>query len=90
LWTSLSDWWQYLLGANETIEIWMDHQNLQYFCKPHKLNHQQARWISELSEYKFRLVHKAGKSMGKADALSRMTGLEMGENNNKDIVLLKL
>ena len=27
--------------------------------------------------------------MGKADALSRMTGLEMGENDNKDIVLLK-
>ena len=27
--------------------------------------------------------------MGKADALSRMTGLETGENDNKDIVLLK-
>ena len=28
--------------------------------------------------------------MGKADALSRMTGLEMGVNDNEDIVVLKL
>ena len=27
--------------------------------------------------------------MGKADALSRMTGLETGVNDNKDIILLK-
>ena len=27
--------------------------------------------------------------MGKADALSRMTGLEMGVNDNKDVILLK-
>ena len=27
--------------------------------------------------------------MGKADALSRMTGLEMGVNDNKNIILLK-
>lgn len=27
--------------------------------------------------------------MGKADILSRMTGLETGKNNNEDIVLLK-
>ena len=27
--------------------------------------------------------------MGKADALSRMTGIETGVNDNKDIILLK-
>ena len=27
--------------------------------------------------------------MGKADALSRMTGLEKGENDNANVVLLK-
>ena len=71
---SLDEWRQYLLGANEPVEIWTDHQNLQYFRKPQKLNHRQARWVTELSEYEFKLFHKPGKSMGKADALSWMTG----------------
>ena len=35
---SLADWRQYLLGARCTFEIWTDHQNLQYFRKPQKLN----------------------------------------------------
>ena len=45
---SLSDWRQYLLGAKCTFEIWTDHQNLQYFRKPQKLNRRQARWQTEL------------------------------------------
>ena len=40
-------------------------------------------------EYKIELFHKPGKMMGKADAMSRMTGLETGENDNSDMVLLK-
>ena len=86
---SLDEWRQYLLGAEEPVEIWTDHQNLQYFRKPQKLNRRQARWVTELSEYTFNLHHKPGRSMGKADALSRMTGLETGVNDNKDIILLK-
>src|SRR3984893_3657092 len=31
---ALREWWAYLIGAEETIEIWMDHANLQYFWKP--------------------------------------------------------
>ena len=80
---SLMEWRQYLMGSKEPFEIWMDHQNLQYFRKPQKLNCRQARWVTELAEYSFSLVHKPGKSMGKADALSRMTGLETGVNDNK-------
>jgi RNase H-like domain found in reverse transcriptase len=86
---SLDEWHQYLLGAQHTVEIWTDHQSLQYFQKPQKLNHQQAHWVTELSEYSFELYHKLGKSMGKADALSQIIGLETGVNDNKDIVLLK-
>ena len=86
---SLTEWRQYLMGSKEPFEIWTDHQNLQYFHKPQKLNRRQARWVTELAEYSFSLVHKPGKSMGKADALSRMTGLETGVNDNKDIILLK-
>lgn len=86
---SLADWRQYLMGAKEPLEIWTDHQNLQYFKKPQKLNRRQARWVTELSEYVINLSHKPGKTMGKADALSRMTGLETGVNDNEDIVMLK-
>ncbi len=35
---SLSEWWHYLMGAAINIKIWTDHQNLQYFRKPQKLN----------------------------------------------------
>ena len=63
---SLSDWCQYLLGAKEPVEIWTDHQNLQYFKKPQKLNCHQARWVMEISEYIIQLYHKPGKTMGKA------------------------
>ena len=86
---SLADWHQYLLGTKQPVEIFTDHQNLQYFKKPQKLNHHQARWVTELSEYVIQLYHKPGKTMGKANALSRMTGLEKGENDNENIILLK-
>ena len=28
---ALHEWQAYLIGVDETIEIWMDHANLQYF-----------------------------------------------------------
>ena len=85
----LETWRHYLMGNPIPFKIWTDHQNLQYFHKPQKLNHRKVHWITELSEYSFELLHKPGKSMGKADALSRITGLETGVNDNKDIILLK-
>ncbi len=35
---ALDEWCHYLMGAATDIEIWTDHQNLQYFRKPQKLN----------------------------------------------------
>ncbi len=35
---ALDKWHHYLMGAATDVEIWMDHQNLQYFRKPQKLN----------------------------------------------------
>ncbi len=35
---TLDEWCHYLMGMAEDIEIWMDHQNLQYFRQPQKLN----------------------------------------------------
>ncbi len=35
---TLDEWKHYLMGAAQDFEIWTDHQNLQYFQKPQKLN----------------------------------------------------
>ncbi|SJL14247.1 uncharacterized protein ARMOST_17703 [Armillaria ostoyae] len=39
---TLDEWRHYLMGAAVDFEIWTDHQNLQYFRKPQKLNRRQA------------------------------------------------
>ncbi len=68
---ALDEWRHYLMGAAMDVEIWMDHQNLQYFRKPQKLNRRQACWVMELAEYHFVLHHKPGALNKKADLLSR-------------------
>ncbi|SJL18527.1 uncharacterized protein ARMOST_22120 [Armillaria ostoyae] len=85
---ALSKWRHYLMGALEDIEIWTDHQNLQYFRKPQKLNRRQARWVTELAEYHFVLKHKPGTANVKADLLSRRSDHDQGEDDNGDITVL--
>ena len=68
---TLAEWRHYLMGASEDFEIWTDHQNLQYFRKPQKLNCRQARWMTELGEYHYSLIHKPGKTHVKPDILWR-------------------
>jgi transposase InsO family protein len=85
---SLNEWRHYLIGAEEVFEVWTDHQNLQYFRQPQKVNRRQARWLTELSEYHFTLHHKPGDMNVKADFLSRPPGLDKGENDNQNVILL--
>jgi len=55
-----------------------------------KLNRRQARWALYLSRFNFTLKHVPGKSMGKADGLSRRLDWQEGvEKNNKDQKLIK-
>ena len=54
---ALEEWRPMLLGARQTFEILTDHQNLEYFKKPQKVNRQQARWLTELAQYDFVLQH---------------------------------
>ena len=67
----LEAWRHYLEEAKLEFEIWTDHKNLQYFMMSQKLNHRQARWALYLSQFNFGLKHVLGKSIGKADELSR-------------------
>src|ERR1700742_3336994 len=53
-----------------------------------KLNRRQARWSLLLARFDFQLHHRPGKSMGKADALSRRVDHGSGASDNEDITLL--
>ena len=86
--TALAEWRHYLLTGKE-FEIWTDHQNLCYFRKAQKLNRRQARWVTELGEYNFTMHHKPGKTNIKADILSRRVDHNRGEDDNKDVTVLK-
>src|SRR5712664_1356826 len=85
---ALEEWRHYLIGASEPFEIWTDHQNLQYFHQPQKVHRRQARWLTELQQYHFTLLHKPGSTHTKPDFLSRPPGLDRGKNDNENIVLL--
>jgi len=55
-----------------------------------KLNHKQVRWALYLSQFNFTLKHIPGKSMGKADRLSRRPNWQEGvEKDNEDQKLIK-
>ena len=85
---ALIKWRQYLLDSLETFEIWMDHKNLKYFRKPHKLNGRQTRWYLKLQDYDFTLWHIPGKTNTKVDILLRKDQVST-KKDNKDIQLLK-
>jgi len=86
----LEAWRHYLKGVKLEFEIWTDYKNLQYFMTSQKLNHRQARWALYLLQFNFILKHILGKSMGKADELSRRPDWQEGvEKDNKDQKLIK-
>ena len=77
-------------GVKGQFEIWTDHKNLEYFMKAQKLNRRQARWSLYLSRFDFALKHVAGKSMGRADSLSRRVDWAKGvKRDNENQVMLK-
>ncbi len=86
---ALDEWRHYLMGAAQDFEIWTDHQNLQYFRKPQKLNRRQACWVTELVEYHFSLHHKPGALNKKADLLSRRADHDTGKEDNDEVIVLK-
>ena len=47
----------------------MDHASLVWLMNEHLFG-QLARWLEELSRFRFVIVHKPGKARGAADALS--------------------
>ena len=60
---------QYLLGRQFVIRT--DHAALSWLQKTPEPIGQNARWLELLGEYDFTIKHRAGKSHGNADSISR-------------------
>ena len=86
---ALEQWRHYLEGAKHQFDIWNDHANLQWFMKRQDLNQRQAQWAQYLSWFLFLWTHKAGSTMGKADALSHCKDHAEGvADNNKGVTVI--
>jgi len=64
-------WRRYCEGAKHPVEVFSDHQNLEYFTTTKVLNRRQARWAQELAGIDFKTYYRLGTQNGKPDALSR-------------------
>lgn len=56
---------------DHVIVVLTDHKNLEYFMTTKMLNSRQARWMEELSQYRFVITYRPGALNGRADALTR-------------------
>jgi hypothetical protein len=68
---SFKHWRRYLEGAIHQVQVFSDHQNLEYFTTTKVLNRRQARWAQELAGIDFKIYYRPGTQNGKPDALSR-------------------
>jgi len=64
-------WRRYCEGAMHQIQVFTDHQNLEYFTTTKTFNRRQARWDQELTGIDFKVYYRPGTQNGKPDALSR-------------------
>ena len=86
---ALEQWCHYLEGAKHQFDIWNDHANLQWFMKKQDLNRRQVRWAQYLSRFSFLWTHKAGSTLGKADALSCREDHAVGVvDDNKGVTVI--
>jgi hypothetical protein len=76
-----------LLSSPFPTTVFTDHKNLEYYCHPCHINRQVARYIPQLVDYNFTLVHFPGTA-NKADALSRCPDYSQGTEDNDNVTVL--
>ena len=67
-------WRDWLVGVK--VNVYIDHQGLQYFNRKQKLNSQQASWYLCMSEFIYHLHYRLGFKEAKLDGLSRCSEKE--------------
>ena len=85
---SLAHWRPYLGWTKFPFTILTDHANLQYWKSPQNLNRRTARWHADLQEYDYELEYIPGKTNTVADALSRPDGVDKGEDDNQNTIII--
>jgi hypothetical protein len=83
-------WRRYLEGAMHTVQVYSDHQNLEYFTTTKVLNRCQARWVQELPGVDFKMFYQPGKQNGKLDALSRRPEFCPEKGAGKDQLIMTI
>jgi RNase H-like domain found in reverse transcriptase len=81
-------WRPFLLGCGQQTDTYSDHQNLMYFRQPQDLTQRQARWITYLQDFNFRILHRKGSLNKKADLLSRRVDHDDESQDNKNTIAL--
>ncbi|CAF0882494.1 unnamed protein product [Brachionus calyciflorus] len=86
---SIEHFHAFLYGRN--FKVYSDHQPLKWLLsKKGPMSSRLARWMIRINVYEFEIIYKTGKSIGHADALSRMPepiitdGLEDNSNDIED------
>ena len=67
-------WRDWLVGVK--VNVYTDHQGLQYFNTKKKWNSRQALWYLRMSEFIYHMHYRPGFKMGKPDGLFRRSGEE--------------
>ena len=62
-------WRDWLVGVK--VNVYIDHQRLQYLNTKQKLNSRQASWYLRMSEFIYHIHYRPGFKLGKPDGLSR-------------------
>ena len=83
-------WRRYCEGATHQMQVYSDHQNLEYFTTTKVLNRRQARWAQELAGIDFRIYYRPGTKNTKPDLLSRRSEYrpEKGGSENQPITMV--
>eukprot|EP00731_Ephydatia_muelleri_P006029 Em0003g277a len=74
----------YLLGRRFTVRT--DHSSLQWIQNFKEPEGQLARWLEQLQEYDFKVIHRKGRNHNNADALSRLSEGDSPQSNNITVV----
>ncbi|KAF8750040.1 hypothetical protein RHS01_09707 [Rhizoctonia solani] len=67
---ALEEWRIFLEATDKPIQVFTDHQNLEYWMQARTFNRRHAQWRIFLSDFNFE-DYRPGKQSGKPDALSR-------------------
>jgi len=84
---SLENWRHLLVGSPHPIIVLMDHNNLQYWRHPQRINRRIAHYLLCLADYNVQLKHQPGVT-NKANHSSRRPDYDQGTEDNSEVTAL--